>query len=96
MTLPTSAHLGTPAPTLESVAPDSASIDGRLDRLARGSAFGALLLLALALLALGFTSHHSDEALDAITDESRRLVRVVLDKALFGVLDTTEKEAGHA
>ena len=66
MTLPTSAHLGTPAPTLESVAPDSASIDGRLDRLARGSAFGALLLLALALLALGFTSHHSDEALDAI------------------------------
>lgn len=66
MTLPTSAHLGTHAPALESVAPDSASIDGRLDRLARGSAFGALLLLALALLALGFTSHHSDEALDAI------------------------------
>ena len=42
------------------------------------------------------TESERDEALDAITDESRRLVRVVLDKALFGVLDTTEKEAGHA
>ena len=42
------------------------------------------------------TESERDEALDAITDESRRLVRVVLDKALFGVLDTNEKESGHA
>ena len=42
------------------------------------------------------TESERDEALDAITDESRRLVKVVLDKALFGVLDTNEKESGHA
>ncbi len=39
-------------------------VDGTLDLLARGSALGALLLLAVALLALGFSSHQPpDEAL---------------------------------
>lgn len=37
--------------------------DGPLDRLARGSALSAILLLAAALLALGFSSHRPDEAL---------------------------------
>ena len=37
-----------------------------------------------------------DEALDAVAGESRRLVEIVLDKALFGVLDQPGKESDHA
>lgn len=50
-----------PLPT--SSAGTSESLDGTLDRLARGSALSAILLLAAALLALGFSSHRPDEAL---------------------------------
>ena len=38
-----------------------------------------------------------DEALDAVADESRRLVEIVLDKALLGVIDKAgEDGGGHA
>ena len=42
------------------------------------------------------TESERDEALDAVAGESRRLVEIVLDKALFGVLDQPGKESDHA
>ena len=36
-----------------------------------------------------------DEALDAVADESRRLVEIVLDKALFGVIEGVDEDGGH-
>lgn len=42
------------------------------------------------------TEVERDEALDAVAGESHRLVKVVLDKALFGVLDPKEKGGDHA
>ena len=42
------------------------------------------------------TESERDEALDAVAGESRRLVEIVLDKALFGVLDQPEEESDHA
>ena len=42
------------------------------------------------------TESERDEALDAVAGESRRLVEIVLDKALFGVLDQPGEESDHA
>ena len=42
------------------------------------------------------TEIERDEALDAVAGESRRLVEIVLDKALFGVLDQPGEESDHA